>query len=48
MEHEQATHQKQVDEENISLHNQSRISPTSDEEMRHACNWSDENNSSDE
>jgi hypothetical protein len=41
-------HKKRVDQENIRLNNQSTISPTSDEEMRHGYNSSDDNNSSDE
>jgi hypothetical protein len=48
MEREEDEHKKQVDQENIRLNNQSTISPTSDEEMRHACSSSDDNSSSDE
>ena len=48
MQHEQAEHKKQVDEENISLNNQSRISPTGDEKMKHVHRSSDNNSSSGE
>ena len=48
MEHEHVEHKKQVDQENISLNNQSTISHTSDEEMRDACSSSDDTSSSDE
>ena len=47
MEHEEVEHKKQVDQENIKLNNQSTISPTSDEEMRHACSSSNDISSSD-
>jgi hypothetical protein len=47
MEHEEVEQQRQVDQENIRLNNQSTISPTSDEEMRHAHILSVENSSSD-
>jgi hypothetical protein len=48
MEDEGAEHKKQVDQENIRLNNQSTISPTNDEEMRHAHSSSDDNSSTDE
>jgi hypothetical protein len=48
MEDEGAEHKKQVDQENIMLKNQSTISPTNDEEMRHAHNSSNDNSSTDE
>jgi hypothetical protein len=48
MEDERAEHKKQADQENIMLKNKSTISPTNDEEMRHACNLSDDNNSTNE
>jgi hypothetical protein len=46
MEDGEAEHQKQVDQENIRLNTES-ISPTNDEEMRHAHSSSDDNSSSD-
>jgi hypothetical protein len=48
MEGEEAEHKKQTDQENIRLHNQSTISLTKDEEMRHACILSDDNSSTHE
>jgi hypothetical protein len=48
MEHEEVEHKKQVDQENIRLNNQSTISPTNDEEMRHARYSSDDNSSTNE
>jgi hypothetical protein len=48
MEHEKLKRKKEVDIENISLNNQSTISPTTDQEMRDAHNSSNERNSSDE
>jgi len=48
MKHEEVEHKKQVDQKNIRLNNQSKILPTSDEEMRHARSSSDDNSSSDE
>jgi hypothetical protein len=48
MEHEQLEHQKEVNQENIRLNNQSTISPVTDQEMRDAHNSSNDNNSSDE
>jgi hypothetical protein len=39
---------KKLDQENIKLKNKSTISPTNDEEMRHANNSSDDNNSIDQ
>jgi hypothetical protein len=48
MEHEQLEHQKQVEQENICLNNQSTISPTTDQEMRDAHSSSNDNSSSDE
>jgi hypothetical protein len=41
-------HERQANQENIILKNQSTISPTNDEEMRHARSLSDDNNSTDE
>ena len=40
--------QNQEDQENIILNNQRTISPTSDEERRYGCRFSDNNSSSDE
>jgi hypothetical protein len=48
MEDEEVEYQNQFDQENIRLNNQSTISPTNDEEMRHARSSSDDNGSSDE
>ena len=48
MEDEGVKHKKQVDQENIMLKTQSTISPTNDEEMRHAHNSSNDNNATDE
>ena len=48
MEHEEVECKKQVNQQNIKLNNPSTMSPTSDEEMRHAHNASDDNSSSDE
>jgi hypothetical protein len=48
MEDEGVEHKKQVDQENIMLKNQSTISPTNDEEMRHAHSSSNVNSSTDE
>jgi hypothetical protein len=49
MEDEGEEHKKQVDhQENIMLKNQSTISPTNDEEMRHAHSSSNVNSSTDE
>jgi hypothetical protein len=48
MEDEGVEHKKQVDQEKNMLKNESIISPTNDEEMRHARNSSDDNNSTDE
>ena len=48
MEHEQLERKKKVVQENIRLNSQSRISPTTDQEMRDAHNSSNDNNSSDE
>jgi hypothetical protein len=48
MEDEGEKHKKQVDHENIRLNSQSKISPTKDEEMRHAHSPSNDNSSTDE
>jgi hypothetical protein len=48
MEHEEVEHKKQVDQENIRLNNQTTIFYTSDEQIRHVHNSSDDINSSDE
>jgi hypothetical protein len=48
MEHEQLECQKKVEKERINFNNQSTISPSIDQEIRDACNLSDENSSSDE
>lgn len=49
MEHDEEGCQKnQAKEQNIRLNNPTTISPTSDEEMRHARNSSYDNSSSDE
>ena len=34
---------RQADQQNIMLINSSKISPTSDEEIRHACNINNDN-----
>ena len=47
MEEEGAEYKKQASEENIMLKNQTIISPTNDEEMRHANNSSNVNSSTD-
>ena len=46
MEHEEVEHKSKVDQEKIRLNNQSTISPTNDEEMKHARNLSNGNDSS--
>ena len=48
MEDEGVEHKNQAYQENIRLKEQSTISPTNDEEMRHAHNASDDNSSIDE
>lgn len=48
MEEEEVESQRQVDQQNIMLNNSNTISPTSDEEMRHAHNANDDSSSSDE
>ena len=48
MEHEKLKGQWEVEIENISLYNQSIISPTTDQEMWDGNNSSNERNSSDE
>jgi hypothetical protein len=45
---EQLERQREVEQENIYLDNQSTISPTTDQEMRDAHNSSNDNSSSDE
>ena len=48
MEHEEGECKKQIDQQNIRLNYPNTISPTSDEEMRHARSSSNASNSSDE
>ena len=49
MENEGAEHKKQANhQEDIMLKNQSVISPTNHEEIRHPCNASNVNSSTDE
>ena len=48
MEDEGEKHLKKHDQENIMLKKQIKISPTNDEEMRHARSSSDDDNSIDE
>ena len=48
MEDEEVEHKNQADQENIRLNNQSRISPTNDEEMSHVHNLNDDNSLSDD
>ena len=48
MEDEGVERKKQVDKENIMLKNQSTISPTNDEEIRHVHSSSNVNNSTSE
>jgi len=48
MENEDAEHKKQLDQETIRFNNQSTITPTTNEEMRHACNSSNGKISSNE
>jgi hypothetical protein len=45
---EEEKHKKKVDKENIRLNHQSTISPTNDEEMRHAHSSNNNNSSIDE
>jgi hypothetical protein len=48
MEDKGVEHKKQVDQENIMLKKQSTMSPTNDEEMRHAHNLRNVNSSTNE
>jgi hypothetical protein len=48
VEEEAIKSQREVHQQNIMSNNSSTISPTSDKEMRDACNTSNDSNSSDE
>ena len=48
LEREEVESKKQVDQQKIMLNNQIKISHTSDEEMKHAHNCSDDSSLSDE
>ena len=48
MEDEGVEHKKQADQENIRLNNQSTITPTNYEEIRHVRSLRDDKSSSDE